>query len=69
MTAKRRLVPEREVKSVLDLLKAYGIDPKTVVIDIRADGVTFSPPAEKPGNAYDSWKAKDKSRDRPPHRH
>lgn len=65
MSAKRRLIPNAELKSVLDMLREYGIDPASVVIDIRSDGVTFSPPAEKPGNAYDAWKAKDKGRDRP----
>ena len=68
MTARRRLVPNTEIKSVLELLRAYGVDPASVVIDIRVDGVTFSPPATKPGNPYDVWKAKDKDRDRPARR-
>ena len=47
---------------MLELLSEYGIDPKASVIDIRADGMTVSPPATKPGNAYDEWQTKDRHR-------
>lgn len=64
MSARRRLLPLTEVRSMLELLSEYGIDPKASVIDIRANGMTVSPPAAKPRNAYDEWKAKDDVRDR-----
>lgn len=37
-------------------------------VDIRTDGVTFLPPNQAAGTAYDAWKAKDKNRDRPARR-
>lgn len=56
MSAKRRLVPESEVRGMLELLRQYGIDLATLVIDIRGDGVTVSPPAtESQGDAYEKW--------------
>lgn len=67
MTTKRRLVPESEVKGMLELLRSCGIDLKSCVIDIRGDGVAVSPPKESAAgtvSAYDAWKAKDQSRDR-----
>lgn len=67
MTAKRRLVPEHEVRSMYELLKSLGIQLGGPV-DIRADGVTFYPPNQEPGNAYDRWKAKDKNSDPASHR-
>ena len=67
MTTKRRLVPESEVKGMLELLRTYGIDLKACVIDIRGDGMAVSPPKESAAvavSAYDQWKAnKDKGRD------
>ena len=57
MTARRRLVPDREVRQVLDTLKEYGVEIGAV--DIRADGVTVYLPANNPGTAYDQWKAKE----------
>lgn len=62
MTTKRRLVPESEVRRVLDLFRDYGLPIGSV--DIRGDGVTIHPPAATSGNAYDAWKAKDQNRDR-----
>lgn len=64
MTAKRRLVPEDEVESMFRLLTQLGVQIGGAV-DIRSDGVTFYPPNQSPGNAYDAWKAKDKNSDRP----
>lgn len=57
MTAKRRLVPKTEVKEMIDFLRAEGFILSGAV-DIRADGVTFYPPHQTPGNDYDKWKAK-----------
>ena len=56
MSAKRRLVPEAEIRATLDLLREYGI--QFGAVDIRADGVTVYPPANNPGSAYDRYKAK-----------
>lgn len=64
MTSKRRLIPPAEIREALDLLTQYGIDVAACTIDIRGDGITVSPGASAPKNAYDAWKAKDKSRDR-----
>ena len=68
MTAKRRLVPEAEVRSMFHLLREIGA-PIGGPIDIRADGVTFYPPNQQPGNDVDRWFAKqDENRDRPARR-
>lgn len=70
MTARQRLIPDREIKRVLSLLKEQGVDVGACTIDIRVDGVTVSPPVESQGaSAYDRWKAKDAGRDQAPHRH
>lgn len=67
MTAKRRLVPVSEVQEMLDFLRNQGFIFSGV--DVRADGVTFFPANQSPGNAYDRWKAKeDTYRDRPARR-
>ncbi|MGF7152476.1 hypothetical protein [Novosphingobium gossypii] len=66
MTTRRRLVPESEVRRMLDLFRDYGLPIGSV--DIRGDGVTIHPPASTPGNAYDAWKAKDKNSERPARR-
>lgn len=57
MTARRRLVPDAEVRRVLDTLREYGV--QIGAVDIRADGVTVYPPTATLGNDYDRWKAKD----------
>lgn len=62
VTVKRRLVPEHEIRSLLDMLKGeYGVQIGTV--DVRVDGVTIYPPDPGPGPAptstetdYDRWK-------------
>ena len=61
MTAKRRLVPDSEVRRVIDTLRSCGV--QIGAVDIRADGVTVYPPANAPGTAYAAWKAKDANRD------
>ena len=65
MTAKQRLVSDREIERVFAVLKKHGVDVRDRSIDIRSDGVTVSPPADSPGgaSAYDRWKAKDANRD------
>lgn len=65
MTAKRRLVPASEVEEMHALLKRLGVQLGGPV-DIRADGVTFYPPANNPGTEYDRYRAKkDANRDAP----
>lgn len=66
MTNRRRLVPESEVRRMLELFREYGLPIGAV--DIRGDGVTIHPPAQNSGNAYDAWKAKDQNIERPSHR-
>ncbi|QQN73905.1 hypothetical protein [Croceicoccus sp. YJ47] len=60
MTAKRRLIPDAELRRALDTLKEYGV--AIGAVDIRADGVTVYPTAATPGNEYDRWKAQDAGR-------
>lgn len=60
MTARRRLVPNAEVKRVLDTLRECGV--QIGAVDIRADGVTVYPPEQSPGNDYDLWKAQEARR-------
>jgi hypothetical protein len=64
MTAKRRLIPMSEAREALDLLRSYGIDLAACAIDIRADGISVTPPADTPRNGYDEWKASKAERDR-----
>lgn len=66
MTTRRRLVPESEVRRVLELFREHGLPIGAV--DIRSDGVTIHPPADRAGNTYDQWKAKDQNRERPARR-
>jgi hypothetical protein len=64
VTAKRRLVPTAEVEEHIELLRRLGV--QIGAVDIRADGVTFYPPANNPGTAYDRFRAtKDANRDAP----
>jgi hypothetical protein len=56
MTAKRRLVPESEVRSMIETLRSMGV--QIGAVDIRSDGVTVYPANQTPGNEYDRWKAK-----------
>lgn len=62
MTAKRRLVPEREVKSMAELLRSMGFQLDGPV-EIRADGVVFHPAADSGGDAYERWSRENKGRD------
>lgn len=66
MGVRRRLVPEREVESMFQLLSRLGFRFDGPV-DIRSDGVTFYPKGEAPGNDFDDWQAKDADRERSPH--
>jgi len=66
VTARRRLVPDAELRRALDTLREYGV--QIGAVDIRADGVTVYPANQNAGTAYDRWKAKDQSSDRPAHR-
>lgn len=66
MTAKRRLVPESEVRRALDIAREYGIQIGS--IDIRSDGVTIHPANRTPENDFDRWLSQDKGRDAPTHR-
>lgn len=45
MTAPRRLVPISQVKEMFDFLKEQGIDVAKCGVDIGADYVKVSPPA------------------------
>lgn len=54
MSARRRLVPDSELRRALDTLKEYGV--QIGAVDIRADGVTVYPKGESAANAFDQWK-------------
>lgn len=45
MTARKRLVPLDQVREVFDYLKSEGIDLSRCGVDIGADYVKVSPPA------------------------
>ncbi|MDC8755850.1 hypothetical protein OIK40_14470 [Erythrobacter sp. sf7] len=62
MTAKRRLLPESEIRSAIELLRELGIEPGAV--DLRSDGITIYPKSESQGNAFDAWKNQS-NRERP----
>ncbi len=60
----RTLITPGEVKRHVDMLKKLGLP--IGAIDIRADGVTISPPlpdSAAQGSAFDSWLAKDLEQD------
>jgi hypothetical protein len=62
MTAKRRLVPEKEVRSMAELLRGMGFRLDGPV-EIRADSVVFHPANESAGDAYEQWSRENKGRD------
>lgn len=66
MTARRRLLPESEIRSAIELLRELGVEPGAV--DVRTDGITVYPKNEGQGSAYDAWKAKQQNPDRPTRR-
>lgn len=45
MTQRKRTIPVSEAKALLDLLVSYGIPIAQCAVDITADGVKVSPPA------------------------
>lgn len=63
MTAKRRLVPDAELRRALDTAREYGI--VIGAIDIRCDGVTIHRANQQPGNDFDRWLSQDQNSDRP----
>lgn len=52
MTARKRSIPVSEARELLDLLASYGVPIAQCAVDITADGVKVSPPANS--NAGDS---------------
>lgn len=62
MTAKRRLIPENEIRSAIELLRELGIEPGAV--DLRTDGITVYPKDKGQGSAFDAWKASKPNIDR-----
>jgi len=62
MTARRRLVPESEVKRMAEMLRAMGFRLDGP-IEVRTDGVVFHRSAESGGDAYERWSRENKGRD------
>lgn len=63
MTAKRRLVPEREVESMAFMLRNLGFKLDGP-IEVRTDGVIFHPASQtKSGDAYERWSQSHQGRD------
>lgn len=62
MTAKRRLVPEKEVSSMAALLRSLGFRLDGPV-EIRADSVVFHPATESGEDAYERWSRENSGRD------
>ena len=55
MTARRRLLPESEIRSTIELMRELGIEPGAV--DVRADGITVYPKSQTQRDDFDAWKA------------
>lgn len=54
MTAKRRLIPEREVRGMIELLREMGVEIGP--IEVRSDGVVFHPANQAQGaDEYEKW--------------
>jgi hypothetical protein len=66
MTARRRLIPENEIRSAIELLRELGLEPGAV--DVRSDGITVYPKNEGQGNAFDAWKKNQSNPDGPARR-
>ena len=62
MTARRRLVPEREVESMHALLKRLGCKLDGP-IEVGSDRVVFHPTPDSGGDAYERWSRENKDRD------
>lgn len=68
---RRTLISDKEIDRAFAVVRNHGIDPSACAIDIRMDGITFSPLATPSvaENPFDVWKAgKDADRDRRPRR-
>jgi hypothetical protein len=63
VTARRRLLPESEIRSAIELLRELGIEPGAV--DLRADGITVYPKNEAQRSEVDAWFAKKQNSDGP----
>lgn len=63
MTARKKSLSVAEAKDLLDLIASYGVPIAQCAVDITADGVKVSPPANS--NSVDSLA---NYIDRPPHR-
>lgn len=63
VTAKRRLVPEREVASMAQTLRAMGFKLDGP-IEVRADGVVFHPANQsRVEDVYERWTRENPDRD------
>lgn len=54
MTARNRLVSDRELDRVFAKVREHGI--QIGAIDIRGDGVTIYTPTDSPESDFDRWK-------------
>lgn len=61
MTARRRLIPNREVKSLVDMFREMGIT--FGAIEVRGDGVIFHPANQPEDDPYAQWARKNPDRD------
>lgn len=62
MTAKRRLVPEREVRSMVEMFRGMGV--QFGAIEVRSDGVVFHPANQaRAEDDYDRWTRENPDRD------
>lgn len=53
MTAKRRLVPNNEVRSMVELMRELGVEFGAV--EVRSDGVVFHPANREGVDEYEKW--------------
>ncbi|WP_408585964.1 hypothetical protein [Novosphingobium sp.] len=68
-TPRRTLISDKQIDRAFEALRRNGIAVSGFTIDIRTDGISFSPPAATPGNDFDAWKTgKNTDRVRPSRR-
>jgi len=62
VSGKRRLVPEREVRGIANLLREMGFKLDGP-IEVRTDGVVFHPSADSGMDEYERWSRANSGRD------
>lgn len=61
MSARRRLIPNREVRSMLEMFRKMGLS--FGAIEVRGDGVVFHPANQPESDDYAKWARENPDRD------